>query len=383
MTGIHETDSVDPRIDQLVFENEIHAFILVVRLGQLTDADKLGIEWLQRVFGDQVLQFVMILFTYETEEECDTIIDDLKNKIVLEQLLEKCEGRYQTCNKMMNNQTEMKALINKIEHQFNENKQQCYTGEMYNRVLKRQNIFQKNKDESDKTLVKEESPMYITTKATRGTHKAAYAYQSEILKSYQEQLGKLQSVNEHLTQYIRSLPPPSSRTVSFALPDKFDVYAVTSTKEEEKGHACYKDAVRKISLSDEFSAVWMHYTEENDLDIKTFRDQFSDLQEQMRSCVCRFGDMRQCLVDFPGFWREECGWQPLIRVTKQPPVSCSWGDFMDEVSPELPPLFPILAEEREDEEDDDEAIARLLEEDGEQDDETRSYRRPPPGREAR
>ncbi|RXN05998.1 putative GAG protein [Labeo rohita] len=58
---------------------------------------------------------------------------------------------------------------------------------------------------------------------------------------------------------------------------------------------------------------------------------------------------------------------PTTVETKQPPVSCSWGDFMDEVSPELPPLFPILAEERE-EEDDDEAIARLLEEDGEEDD---------------
>ncbi|KAL0187024.1 hypothetical protein M9458_018694, partial [Cirrhinus mrigala] len=59
---------------------------------------------------------------------------------------------------------------------------------------------------------------------------------------------------------------------------------------------------------------------------------------------------------------------PTTVETKQPPVSCSWGDFMDEVSPELPPLFPILAEEREEEEDDDEAIPRLLEEDGEEDD---------------
>ncbi|KAL0168697.1 hypothetical protein M9458_036919, partial [Cirrhinus mrigala] len=51
---------------------------------------------------------------------------------------------------------------------------------------------------------------------------AAFAYQSEMLKSYQEQLAKLQSVNEHLTQYIRSLPPPTPLTVSFALPEKFD-----------------------------------------------------------------------------------------------------------------------------------------------------------------
>lgn len=54
--------------------------------------------------------------------------------------------------------------------------------------------------------------------------------------------------------------------------------------------------------------------------------------------------------------------------TKQPPVSCSWGEFMDEVSPELPPLFPILSERKEEEEEDDEAIARLLEEDVEEDD---------------
>ncbi|KAL0148230.1 hypothetical protein M9458_056462 [Cirrhinus mrigala] len=51
---------------------------------------------------------------------------------------------------------------------------------------------------------------------------AAFAYQSELLKGYQEQLANLQSVNEHLTHYIRSLPPPTPKTVSLALPDKFD-----------------------------------------------------------------------------------------------------------------------------------------------------------------
>ncbi|RXN06453.1 interferon-induced very large GTPase 1-like protein [Labeo rohita] len=79
LIGLDET-AVDlhPLISQLVDENEIIAFVFVVRLGQLTDADKMGIEWLQRVFGDRVLQFAMILFTYESQEESDSIIDDLK-----------------------------------------------------------------------------------------------------------------------------------------------------------------------------------------------------------------------------------------------------------------------------------------------------------------
>ncbi|RXN20789.1 GTPase IMAP family member 8-like protein [Labeo rohita] len=132
MIDLHEAEHVDHLIGQIVNENEIHAFIFVLRLGQLTDADKMGLEWLQRVFGDKVLQFVMILFTYEREEECDTIIDDLKKDPILEQLLEKCGGRYHTCNKMMNNQSEMRDLMDKIEHLFNKNQQQCNTGEMYN-----------------------------------------------------------------------------------------------------------------------------------------------------------------------------------------------------------------------------------------------------------
>ncbi|KAL1246518.1 hypothetical protein QQF64_034652 [Cirrhinus molitorella] len=71
----------------------------------------MGLEWLQRVFGDKVLQFVMILFTYERR---DTILDDLKKNPDLEQLLKRCGGRYHTCNKMMNNQSEMKDLMKKM-----------------------------------------------------------------------------------------------------------------------------------------------------------------------------------------------------------------------------------------------------------------------------
>ncbi|ROL45343.1 GTPase IMAP family member 1 [Anabarilius grahami] len=113
MIDLHEDEHEDHLIGQLVNKNEIHAFIFVVRLGQLTDANKMGLDWIQRVFGDKVLQFVMILFTYEREEECDTI-KDIKDP-VLEQLVKKCGGRYQTCYKMMNNQLEMRELMNKIE----------------------------------------------------------------------------------------------------------------------------------------------------------------------------------------------------------------------------------------------------------------------------
>ncbi|XP_073687781.1 interferon-induced very large GTPase 1-like [Garra rufa] len=136
MTGLHEDElkHVD-YISQLVNENEISAFIFVVRLDQLTDADKMGLEWLQRAFGENILQFVMILCTYERKEECDTIKGDLE-KTPVQELLEKCGRRYHICSKMMNNRSEIKKLMKKIARLFNENKQQCYTGELYKTVLR-------------------------------------------------------------------------------------------------------------------------------------------------------------------------------------------------------------------------------------------------------
>ncbi|XP_016150706.1 interferon-induced very large GTPase 1-like [Sinocyclocheilus grahami] len=151
LIGLHETAlDLDALTDKLVNENEIIAFIFVVRLSQLTDSDKMGIEWFQRVFGDGILQFVMILFTYESHEESDSIIDDLKKNSALERLIEKCGGRYHTCSKNMNNQSEMRDLMNRIEQLFIENKLQSYTSEMYNSALRQREDLQKSTRQSGK-----------------------------------------------------------------------------------------------------------------------------------------------------------------------------------------------------------------------------------------
>ncbi|KAI7804126.1 putative interferon-induced very large GTPase 1-like, partial [Triplophysa rosa] len=156
-------------IGHLMLENEINAFIFVVRLDQLTDADTMGLEWLQRVFGDIVLQFVMILFTYE-RDYCDLIIDDLKKNPVVDQLLKKCGGRYHICSNIMNDQSEMRELMDKIHCLFNKNKEQCYTDEMYNTRLNRRIDCQKNTNETDKTTIKNKIMEHTTSRPRRETH---------------------------------------------------------------------------------------------------------------------------------------------------------------------------------------------------------------------
>ncbi|XP_060760108.1 interferon-induced very large GTPase 1-like [Neoarius graeffei] len=158
--GLEETDlpphTVHQFISRLVNENEIHAFIFVLQLNQLTDTDKLGLEWLKSTFGERALAFVMILFTYESEEECDTIIDDLKNNTVLEQLTQQCGGRYCTCSKSMNHQSEMGTLLENIDHLISENSQCCYTAELYTAAFRGLQDRQNQQTAANRLLLQEE-----------------------------------------------------------------------------------------------------------------------------------------------------------------------------------------------------------------------------------
>ncbi|XP_051746116.1 interferon-induced very large GTPase 1-like [Ctenopharyngodon idella] len=167
MIGLHETAlDLDQLTCQLVNENEIIAFIFVVRSSRLTDADKMGIEWLRRVFGDRVLQFVLILFTYESEEDSDSIIDDLKKNSTLEHLLKECGGRYHTCSKDMNKESEMKDLMNRIERLLIDNEQRCYTSEMYNTAIREREDLQRTCQKQNKRM--EESMEYNTATEIHG-----------------------------------------------------------------------------------------------------------------------------------------------------------------------------------------------------------------------
>ncbi|XP_030649183.1 interferon-induced very large GTPase 1-like [Chanos chanos] len=169
MLGLHELpqQSTDTHISHLLRDHEIHVFLYVLPLGLLTDEDKMVLDWLQRTFGEKSLDFVMIVFTYETEDQKDTVIDDLKKNAVLEQIVQKCGKRYYTCDKRLNNRSEISTLLERIDRLISQNKQACYTGEMYKKELKAkeiltkysksQRIYQKtrsNSDEEDRTAKK-------------------------------------------------------------------------------------------------------------------------------------------------------------------------------------------------------------------------------------
>ncbi|XP_056626966.1 legumain-like isoform X2 [Triplophysa dalaica] len=102
----------------------------------------------------------------------------------------------------------------------------------------------------------------------------------------------LMTTKKHFSKMVIYMESCHSGSMFTDLSGDFHVYAVTAARADENSYACYEDTVRKTYLADEFSARWMDFIETNDSKNKTFRDQFSYLQETMKgSHSCRFGDM--------------------------------------------------------------------------------------------
>lgn len=149
MIGLHESnycqESMDSYMAQTLAEDGIHAFLYILPPKRLTDGDKMAVEWLQKVFGTSSLHFLITVFTYENEEDCDSIIDDLKGNTVLEQLVQRSGGRYLTSNNTLNNKMEMEMLLKKVDLMVSENKAN-YSAASYSEQLKMRQTMSNNED---------------------------------------------------------------------------------------------------------------------------------------------------------------------------------------------------------------------------------------------
>ncbi|XP_048871756.1 GTPase IMAP family member 9-like [Brienomyrus brachyistius] len=123
-----------------------HVFLLVIRLGRFTKEEKKAVRWVQENFGETASRYIIVLFTGG---------DDLKKPIEkfvklsadLKELIQGCGGGCHVFNnKQMNDPTQVKELLCKIDALVEENGGQCYTNEMYKEIQQKMDE-QKMKEE--------------------------------------------------------------------------------------------------------------------------------------------------------------------------------------------------------------------------------------------
>ncbi|XP_062380152.1 GTPase IMAP family member 9-like [Sardina pilchardus] len=103
-----------------------HVFLIVIRLGRYTEADRNAVEWIQEQFGKRVTQFTMVLFTYADQLRGKPLETHLNAELLA--LIKSFGGRYHVFNNIDRaKKSQVEELLKKIGTMVEENGREYYT----------------------------------------------------------------------------------------------------------------------------------------------------------------------------------------------------------------------------------------------------------------
>lgn len=111
-----------------LYPDGIHAFILVIPVGHLTDDDKGELLTIQNTFGSQ--DFTMILFTVESDPTDSAVVKLLKGNKDIDALCQSCGGEYVVFS--IKDTQQVPRLLDKVdEMRLHNDKIGWYTADMF------------------------------------------------------------------------------------------------------------------------------------------------------------------------------------------------------------------------------------------------------------
>ncbi|MEQ2190225.1 hypothetical protein GOODEAATRI_033593, partial [Goodea atripinnis] len=98
----------------------VHAFILVLPVGPLTDEDKGELQTLQDTFSSRINDFTMVLFTVESDPAAPDVVNFVKENKDIQEVCQSCGGRYDVLN--IKDQQQIPELLEKVEKNISDRK---------------------------------------------------------------------------------------------------------------------------------------------------------------------------------------------------------------------------------------------------------------------
>ncbi|KAL0966825.1 hypothetical protein UPYG_G00300610 [Umbra pygmaea] len=133
MPALHGTQLTQEEVMQETFrcvslcDPGVHAFLLVVPVGPLTDEDKAEMETFQNILGPQVNDFSMVLFRQDYITVDKTAVDFVEQNADTKQLIQTCRGKYKVIDtSKIENNKQATDLVADIVKMMDIN-QTCYT----------------------------------------------------------------------------------------------------------------------------------------------------------------------------------------------------------------------------------------------------------------
>ncbi|XP_051992819.1 GTPase IMAP family member 8-like [Xyrauchen texanus] len=130
-----------------------HVFLLVIRLDErFTDEEKNTVKWIQETFGEDALNFTIILFTHSDALNGKLLHEHIKDNPDLQAFTESFGHRYHSFNNQdMWKRFQVRQLLEKIEGMVERNGGKHFTNEMYAKV---QDKIEKEEKEQNATWFK-------------------------------------------------------------------------------------------------------------------------------------------------------------------------------------------------------------------------------------
>uniref|UniRef100_A0A8P4KMD7 GTPase IMAP family member 8 n=1 Tax=Dicentrarchus labrax TaxID=13489 RepID=A0A8P4KMD7_DICLA len=117
----------------------VHAFILVLPVGSLTDEDKGELETIKSTFTTTVNDFTMILFTVESDHTDPAVDTFLKENKGIQELCKSCGGRYIVLN--IKDKQQIPQLLDYVEKMSVANSR-CFTKDLFTRAQMEKRVEQ-------------------------------------------------------------------------------------------------------------------------------------------------------------------------------------------------------------------------------------------------
>ncbi|XP_048883086.1 GTPase IMAP family member 7-like [Brienomyrus brachyistius] len=110
-----------------------HAFLLVMQLNRFTNEERVCVEALQEIFGEEANKFMIVLFTRGDDLQNQSIHEFVRDaNSHLKEVIRKCGDRYCVFNnKKLSNRDQVKELLDMIDKMMALNGDSFYTQEMY------------------------------------------------------------------------------------------------------------------------------------------------------------------------------------------------------------------------------------------------------------
>ncbi|XP_038139276.1 GTPase IMAP family member 8-like [Cyprinodon tularosa] len=166
----------------------VHAFILVLPVGPLTDEDKGELKTIQETFSSRVNDFTMILFTVDSDPTAGDVkfIETDRN---IQELLQSCEHRYVVLN--IKDKKEISELMEMVET-ISDKGSSSFSTNMFTRALMDRTLIPKLENLKQKSGMKVKYDLESREKLGKETEELEKREEKQN-KKYSEEIKALQS----------------------------------------------------------------------------------------------------------------------------------------------------------------------------------------------